>query len=100
MRAGRPWLLLDLVAEARAIVHMFFDPRYHLSWFARLAPLGLVALIFTSEWWFLGAKIPVVGAVLSKAVDLLLAFVLFKILGHEARRYRETAPDLPSHLRL
>jgi hypothetical protein len=33
-------------------------------------------------------------------VDLLLLYSMFKILGHEARRYRETAPDLPPSLRL
>jgi hypothetical protein len=30
----------------------------------------------------------------------VLAFVLFKVLGQEARRYRETSPDLPPNLRL
>jgi hypothetical protein len=44
--------------------------------------------------------IPVVGGLLNKVIDLVLAFLLFKVLGHEARRYRETAPDLPPTLRL
>jgi hypothetical protein len=30
----------------------------------------------------------------------VLAYFLFKILIREARRYRETAPDLPASLRL
>ena len=30
---------------------------------------------------------------------LALAYLLFKLLSYEARRYRETAPDLPPGLR-
>ena len=36
----------------------------------------------------------------NKLIDLLLGFLLFKVLGYEARRYRLTAPDLPPTLRL
>jgi hypothetical protein len=94
------WLLWDTWAEARAIVRMFVDPRYHLPWSARVLPLSLVAAIITSYYWMPGTTIPVLGTWLNKAVDLMLAFVLFKWLGHEARRYRQTSPDLPPNLRL
>jgi hypothetical protein len=98
-RPQRRWLLFDALAEARAIVRMFLDPRYHLPWPARVLPLVLLAAILTSSWLpFMG--IPVVGGLLNKVIDLVLAFLLFKVLGHEARRYRETAPDLPPTLRL
>jgi hypothetical protein len=91
------WLLFDIIAEARAIVRMFVDPRYRLSWSGRVGSLVLIVLIATSWIWLpFSDKIPF----LNKIVDLLLAFVLFKVLGHEARRYRETAPDLPPSLRL
>jgi hypothetical protein len=33
-------------------------------------------------------------------VQVVVGFLLFKVLAHEARRYRETAPDLPPSLRL
>jgi hypothetical protein len=79
---------------------MFVDPRYRLSWFGRVVPIVLTAAIATSHWWVIGSSIPLFGSVLDKAVDLVLAFALFKVLGHEARRYRETSPDLPPHLRL
>ena len=36
----------------------------------------------------------------AKVLQLVIAFVLFKVLAHEARRYRETSPDLPPSLRL
>jgi hypothetical protein len=41
-----------------------------------------------------------VSGLLVKAVDLVLAFVLYKVLHRAVRRYRETSPDLPPSLRL
>jgi hypothetical protein len=96
----RPWLLWDTVAEARAIVRMFVDPRYHLSMMGRFLPLVLLAAILTSYYWLPGSSIFAFGYWFNKAVDLLLSFVLFKVLGQEARRYRQTSPDLPPSLRL
>ncbi len=94
------WFLWDAWAEARAIVRLFVDPRYHLPWSARIPPLLLLAAILTSYYWVPGTTIPVLGSWINKMVDLLLAFLLFKWLGHEARRYRQTSPDLPPGLRL
>lgn len=96
----RPWLLFELWAEARAIIRMYVDPRYQLSWSGRLIPLFLVAVILTSSFWIPGTSFTIIGPVFDKTLNLALGFVLFKILGHEARRYRETAPDLPPSLRL
>jgi hypothetical protein len=99
--SSRPgWLTLESIAEVRAIFGMFTDPRYRLSWPARITPLALTALIVLSWWWVPFTSVPFLGLVLNKSIDLVLAFVLFKLLGHEARRYRETAPDLPPSLRL
>jgi hypothetical protein len=95
-RARGVWLLRDTVAEVRAILRMFVDPRYRMSWAGRIVAVGLVVAFVFSSWWVPGTSIPLVN----KAVDLVLAFVLFKVLGYEARRYRETAPDLPPTLRL
>jgi len=99
-RARAVWFLWDTWAEARAILRMFLDPRYHLPWSARVFPLVLLAAILTSKLWVPGSSILILGDVLVKLVDLLLAFMLFKWLGHEARRYRQTSPDLPPSLRL
>lgn len=100
-RSSVLWLFWDTWAEARAIVRMFVDPRYNLPWSARVLPLFLLAAILTSEYWVPFSSIPVLGSwLLVKLVDLFLAFLLFKWLGHEARRYRQTSPDLPANLRL
>lgn len=100
-RSSVLWLLWDTWAESRAIVRMFVDPRYSLPWSARVLPLILLAAILTSRFWVPFSSIPFLGDwLLVKFVDLLLAFLLFKWLGHEARRYRQTSPDLPAKLRL
>ena len=97
---GPFWLFWDTLAEARAIIRMFVDPRYHLRWSARVLPLVVLAAILTSYYWVPGTTIPLLGSWINKTVDLILAFVLFKWLGHEARRYRQISPDLPPNLRL
>lgn len=99
-RGGILWLMWDTWAEARIIVRMYVDPRYNLSWSARMLPLILLAAISTSYYWVPGTTIPLLGSWANKAVDLSLAFLLFKWLGHEARRYRQTSPDIPPNLRL
>ncbi len=96
----RTWRLLDALTELRAMYWMYFDPRYRLSWFGRLGPLVILALILTSGFWMPATGLPVLGLVIEKLGDLVLAYLLFKLLSHEARRYRETAPDLPPSLRL
>ncbi len=96
----RTWALWDAITELRAMYWMFFDPRYRLSWTARLAPPVILAMIASSLYWMPGTILPYVGAVIDKIGDLILAYILFKLLSNEARRYRETAPDLPHSLRL
>jgi hypothetical protein len=98
----RPWVVLEAWHEARAMVRMFFDPRYRPSWKARAIPLLLLAAIATSWIWLPGtsmlSSIPLGAAIMTlvdKAVDLVLAFLAFKILSREVRRYHEVIADLP-----
>ncbi len=95
------WLLFDTIAETRAIARMFVDPRYKMSWLGRLVPLVLLLAFLTSRLWAPGAPLGEhFFAVIVKAFDLLIGYLLFKVLTYEARRYRQTAPDLPPTLRL
>ncbi len=87
--AGRSWLILDAWTEARSMLHMFFDPRYRLGWGVRGLTVGLLTLILLTSWIIPGTGLPVVGFVLDKVLDLILAFFLYKILSRESRRYRE-----------
>lgn len=98
------WLLLEVWAEARAIFRMYVDPRYRMTWVGRVVPVVLlIGFLFAS---YCVALVPLIGPFLVKipflveAVQLVMAFVLFKVLSHEARRFRETSPDIPSSLRL
>ncbi len=94
------WLFFDAYAELRVILRMFVDPRYQMSWTSRLVPIVLGLLLLTSSYWAPGTSLPVIGTLIDKLIDLPLAFLFFKILSHEARRYRQMSPDLPSGLRL
>ncbi len=93
----RTWLLFDAYAEARAMVRMFLDPRYRVSWQARFLPLALLGLIITSFFWVPFATwLPTpLMTIFLKPADLVLAFLAFKILSREVRLYRETVTDLP-----
>jgi hypothetical protein len=86
--ARAPWLLVDILRESRAIVQMFFDIRYRVGWFTRLLVIVLLALIFTSGLWFPLAYLPLLGPPFEKILDVLLAFLTYKVLSREARRYR------------
>jgi hypothetical protein len=99
-QSSRMWLVREAITEARAIVRMYVDPRWSLSWMGRTGPPVLLVAFVFAYYWVPFTSFYVVGAIIEKVVQLVLAFVLFKVLGHEARRYRQTAPDLPPSLRL
>jgi hypothetical protein len=94
------WLFFDAYAEVRVLLRMFVDPRYQMSWTSRLVPIVLGLLLLTSGYWAPGTSLPGVGTLIDKLIDLPLAFLFFKVLSHEARRYRQTSPDLSHVLRL
>lgn len=98
--AQRAWLALETMTEARAILCMYTDPRYRLTWLGRVVPPCLVAAFFTTGYWVPFSSLPLLGWLPERCAQLVVGFLLFKVLGHEARRYRQTAPDLPANLRL
>jgi hypothetical protein len=98
---GRAWLLFDAYAELRTMIRMFLDRRYRPTWLARVVPLTLLILILTSWIWLPVPSIFVttILTIFDKVVDLALAFLAFKILSREARRYRELVTDPPAPAR-
>src|SRR5262249_53965215 len=92
------WLPFELLAEMRVMLRMYLDPRYRLTWQTRVLPPVFLLGMFLS-WWIIGA-IPVVGFLFDRALFLVLAYMLFKVLIREATRYRMISPDLPPTLRL
>jgi hypothetical protein len=95
---SEPWLLVEVYAELRAILRMFFDPRYYVTWKTRLLTVVLVAGIVLSRLTI--AQIWLIGWLLDFVIFPILLYILFKVLSREATRYRRTAPDLPLGLRL
>jgi hypothetical protein len=95
----RNWWLTEQIAEVRAIYRMYVDPRYRMSWVGRVVPGVLLAVFILSRWGFL-PSVPLVGWLLQTPFEIIVIYALCKVLGYEARRYREKAPDLPASLRL
>ncbi len=83
------WLLLDMFREGKLFVQMIFDRRYHMAWTTRIVALILLPAMLTSHWWLPLAWLPAIGGLFVAAVNLVLAFALFKALSREARRYDE-----------
>ncbi len=92
------WLLFDIYAEVRCMVRMYLDPRYQLSWVTRIFPPVLLACMVFSWLTLDGMKL--IGPFVDRAVFLILAYLLFRVLGREAVRYRQLSPDLPPSLKL
>lgn len=95
---AQPWLIVDLWADVRTLFRMSRDPLYRTAWLGRaLLPLGLLGLIFSSWLWLhlvpgyslLMQISETLARLLIAIVNLLLAFVLCKVLQREIRRYRE-----------
>ena len=78
---------LSGLAEFRAMVRMFFDMHYHVAWTTRMLTIIIVGLIVTSHWWFPPSYVPAIGFIFEKTIDIILAFLLYRVLGNEARRY-------------
>ena len=89
-----------LYAYAR---HEFGDfAGYLTGWSYWITSWAGNAAIATSWFWLPGTSLlpSVVTTLVMKVVDLVLAFVLWKVLHREVTRYRATSPDLPPSLRL
>lgn len=94
------WLFWEMFIELRAVVRMYTDPRYQMSWFGRTIPLLLLLVFVFSSFAIPLAGVPVVGWLFQKVGELIVVYALVKSLSYEARRYRQKAPDLPASLRL
>src|SRR5262249_15949187 len=84
------WVVAEAYHEARAMVRMYFDPRYRMSWGGRVVPLVLCVAILTSWIWLPGTSIlpTFLSTPIIKIVDVVLALLAYKILSREVRRYQ------------
>ena len=88
----RPWLLFDLLREIGATVRMYMDPRYRVRRATQLMVPVILGLLVANYFLFnvLVVQIPVVSPVLERAIGILLAVLLYKVLIREVARYRQT----------
>jgi hypothetical protein len=95
-KTGRqPWLIVDIFTEFRAMLQMFLDARYrvfYMTWQTKLYPALLLGLIVVSG--FTISNIPLVGPVMDRLAELVIAFFLYKVLSREANRYKEIGPQI------
>ena len=96
----RGWWLFEAYDDLRAIVRMYFDPRYrrHMTWTAFLTPFVLLACImFVWFWMPTGVSfLKPILAFLDKIVDVVLFFFAYKVLSRELHRYRAMTAGFPS----
>jgi len=97
------WFVLDILNELRVTLRMLVDPRYRLTWAARVVPIAVLVLIFLSDteklaFLFPWNLAPVIGYYVNKLFQLALTFIMFKVLQREVDRYREMIPDAPRPL--
>jgi len=93
--AKQPWLILDIFTEFKAMLQMFLDARYrvfYMNWQTKAYPLLLLSLIVVSGLTI--SYIPIVGPVLDRIAELVIAFLLYKVLSREAHRYKEIGPQI------
>jgi hypothetical protein len=84
----RTWLLTQVVGEFRLMALMYFDARYRLSRVAQFGIPAVLALMVLNYFFFAGLPIPYLG-LFERAVLLVLAVVLYKLLAREALRYKQ-----------
>jgi hypothetical protein len=90
VRLRRSWFVYEAYVEARTIIRMFFDRRYRVSWKCKVIPVVLLFFFLTSWFWipFTSVLPGFIISPINKAIDLVIAFLLWKFLTREASRYR------------
>ncbi len=92
------WFFLQFVVELRLMFKMYFDSRYRLSKTAQFALPTAVALLVGNYFFFATMfampvlNLPLVnllGPILERAVAVVIAMLLYKVLSREVVRYRE-----------
>jgi hypothetical protein len=84
------WLLFDLWSEMRTLGKMLFDHRYPFSYAGRFGPV-IIGCTYAFSWLFVSGM-PMIGGITERIIDVLLAFLLYKILAREVQRYRAMFP--------
>ena len=96
----RSWFFVQLWAEIRLAVQMYFDPRYRVSRTAQVAfPLFAALLVlnyFLFSVWF---SVTFVSPVAERLFDVILAVLAYRVLARELDRYRAVLDYLAKYAR-
>ena len=100
----RQWFFVQLWAELRLAVKMYFDPRYRVSRTAQVAfPLFIVLVVLNYFLFSAGFSVAVLSPVAERLLDVILAVLAYRVLTRELDRYRAVldylaryAPSRPS----
>jgi hypothetical protein len=93
----RPWLVIDLLREAGSTVRMYMDPRYRVRRATQLMVPLILGLLAVNYLFFnvLILQIPVLTPVVERAIGIVLAVLLYKVLMREVARYRQAMAQFP-----
>ena len=85
----RQWLVVDLLREAGATVKMYMDARYRVRRATQLIVPLIVGLLIANYLLFNVFQVPVLTPILERAIAIVLAILLYKVLMREVARYRQ-----------
>jgi hypothetical protein len=86
--ARSTWLLMEVFRDFRAIVRMFTDYRYRMTWTARIVLVVAISVAVLS-WFLLSGNFLGVGTAIDRVVLVVVVVVIYKVLSREVERYRE-----------
>lgn len=90
----RSWLLVELTRECWSAVRMYFDPRYRVRRSTQLMiPVLLTCLVVTYVFFNYFFTFPVIGPILERLIEIILAVLMYKICSYEIARYRQSLAE-------
>jgi hypothetical protein len=87
--ARHTWFLMQLWAELRLAIHMYFDPRYRISRTTQFAIPAIALLVLFNYFVFSSlVSLPIVSQIAERFLDVVICVIGYKLLIRELGRYR------------
>ncbi len=87
----RYWLPFEIWGEVRTFIRALGDHRYPFSFWGRFGWLAVGTAYFVVMYTI--GLMPVIGWIIERLIDIVLAVILYKILSREVARYRAMFPN-------
>jgi hypothetical protein len=84
------WLVMEAYNEIRGVIRMYMVRSYRPGLYAWVVPI--VALSFMICSYFFVSGMPIIGPILDKLIDFVLAYAAYKVLVREAERHELQRP--------